>query len=83
MRKIIPRDRRVLLRQKKKLKGKLRNRNISTDRKENIEKIITDIDVKLLTSHRNERMTKELSAIKNIKTKPKTLFYLCKKAHEN
>ena len=79
MRKIIPRDRRVLLRQKKKLKGKLRNRNISTDRKENIEKIITDIDVKLLTSHRNERITEELSAIKNIKTNPKHFFTYAKK----
>ena len=78
-RKIIPRDRRILLRQKKKLKGKLRNRNISSDRKENIEKIITDIDVKLLTSHRNERMTEELNAIRNIKTNPKHFFTYAKK----
>lgn len=52
-RKIIPRDSRILLRNKKKVKEKLRSRNISSERKKDIEKTITDIDVKLLTSHRN------------------------------
>ena len=77
--KNIPRDRRILLRKKKKLKVMLKNRKMSNDRKETIEKIITDIDVKLLSSHRNERMNEELTAIRNIKANPKHFFTYAKK----
>ena len=77
--KNIPRDRRILLRNKKKLKKKLMKKNISKDTKDRIEKSITDIDKKLLNSHHNERIMEEINAINNMKTNPKHFFAYAKK----
>ena len=79
VRKVIPRDRRILLRSKKKLKAKMKDKNQPNDRKEIIEKGITDIDEKLLTSHQNERINEELCAINNMKVNPKHFFTYAKK----
>ena len=78
-RKDIPIDRRRLLRNKKKMKAKLMNKNLSSDKKTSIEKSIADIDIKLLTSHRNERINDELCAISNMKVNPKHFFAYAKK----
>ena len=78
-RKTIPRDRRILLRNKKKLKKILKKRQISTSRKTNIERFIEDIDKKLLESLNNERYEEEACAIENLKTKPKYFFTYAKK----
>ena len=44
-----PKDRRKLLRNKKKHKAKLKKQDLSEDGKESIEKTIADIDIELLT----------------------------------
>merc|ERR1712072_1604931 len=54
----IPRDRRILLRKKKKLHKKLRNTN-SAESKVELEDSISEIDKKLLESHDEENITKE------------------------
>merc|ERR1711888_560981 len=66
----IPRDRRILLRKKKKLNLKLQNNNFSSDRKTQLEITIREIDKKLLDSHKEEKIVKEAHAIENIKTIP-------------
>ena len=68
-----------MLRKKKKLKKTLKDKQLSTTRKTNIEKIIEDIDKKLLESLSNERYEEEAFAIKNMKTKPKYFFAYAKK----
>ena len=75
----IPHDRRILLRNKKKLKGKLKKKNLTSHKKDGIEKEITDIDKKLLNSHQNERDNEEANAISNIKVNPKYFFTYAKK----
>merc|ERR1712002_1043643 len=66
---IIPRDRRILLRKKKKLYKKLRNTN-SVDMKAELENRISEIDKKLLESHEEENIVKETRALEKIKTNP-------------
>ena len=66
----IPRDRRVLLRKKKKLYKKLRNTN-SADTKAELENRIREIDKTLLESHEEENIVKETRALEKIKTNPK------------
>ena len=61
----IPRDRRILLRKKKKLYRKLRNTN-SADTKSEIETVIGEIDKKLLESHDEENIVKETQALEKI-----------------
>ena len=78
-RKNIPRDRRVLLRKKKKLKSKLAEKQLSADRKHSIEKSIENIDQQLLNSLKNERIVEEARAIKNMRTNPKHFFAFAKK----
>ena len=75
----IPKDRRILLRNKKKLKGKLRKKDLTSYKKDCIEKDIIDIDKKLLISHQNERNNEEANAINNIKINPKYFFTYAKK----
>merc|ERR1712030_296448 len=79
----IPRDRRILLRKKKKLKLKLQNNNFSSDRKTQLEITIREIDKKLLDSHKEEKIVKEAHAIENIKTNPKHFFAYAKKEPKN
>ena len=75
----IPKDRRTLHRKKKKLKVKLKRKNLTRNRIENIEKSISDIDTDLLLSHQNERVREEMCAINNIKVNPKHFFTYAKK----
>ena len=58
--KIIPKDRRILLRNKKKLRAKLKKQKISVEKKDRIEKSIRDIDRRLLDSHQDERINEEI-----------------------
>ena len=74
----IPRDRRILLRKKKKLYRKLRNTN-SADTKSEIETVIGEIDKKLLESHDEENIVKETQALEKIKSNPKHFFAYAKK----
>ena len=66
----IPKARRKLLRNKKKLKTKLKKKNVSNNRKMSIKNTIIDIDKQLLTSHQNERNIEEINAIRNMKVNP-------------
>ena len=75
---MIPRDRRILLRKKKKLNKKLLNTN-STDKKVELENHIKEIDKKLLESHGEENIVKEARALEKIKTNPKHFFTYAKK----
>ena len=69
----IPRDRRILLRKKKKLHKKLRNTN-SAESKVELEDSISEIDKKLLESHDEENITKETRALEKIKSNPKHFY---------
>ena len=69
--KIIPRDRRVLMRNRAKLKRKHRSNK-------NVQKLI-DIELKLQQSHRNERQKQELDATSKIKSNPKYFYSYAKK----
>ena len=62
-RKNIPRDRRILLRRKKKLRANLLKKNVSVKRKDTIEKSIGSIDQELLSSLKNQRINEEARAI--------------------
>ena len=78
-RKNIPRDRRTLHRKKKKIKKRLKEKHLSTDKKFKFEKSIEAIDQKLLDSLSHQRNEEEARAIENIKTKPKHFFAYAKK----
>merc|ERR1711867_112526 len=69
----IPRDRRILLRKKKKLHKKLRNTN-SAETKAELENGISEIDKKLLESHNEENIVKETRALEKINSNPKHFF---------
>merc|ERR1711895_272230 len=73
----IPRDRKILLRKKRKLISKLIR--CYTNKKSNIENAIANIDKKLLKSHKDEKNENEMRAIKYIKTNPKHFFTYTKK----
>ena len=75
----IPKERRVMHRKKKKLRVKLKDIKLTSNRKENIEKSISNIDTNLLLSHQNERIREEMCAISNIKVNPKHFFTYAKK----
>ena len=77
--KNIPRDRRKLLRNKKKLKTRLKKENITKEKKDHIEQSLADIDLKLLNSHKIERSNEENFALENMKTNPKHFFAYAKK----
>ena len=77
--KKIPRDRRILLRSKKKLRKKLKKESLSKNKQDHIEDSISNIDVKLLDSHQRERYNEEEKAINNMKTNPKYFFTHAKK----
>ena len=75
----IPRERRILMRKKKTLKSKLKGTNLSIKRKFHLEQNIKDIENKLLSSHKQEKIDDEARAIKNIKINPKHFFAYSKK----
>ena len=69
--KIIPRDRRILMRKRKKLKKRRPSRTTK-------EKLF-DIEVKLQNSYANERINQELDAISKIKANPKFFYSYAKR----
>ena len=75
----IPRERRILLRKKKRIISRLKGKNISVNRKTHLEQTIKDIEKELLTSHKQEKINNEARAIKNIKKNPKHFFTYAKK----
>merc|ERR1712215_392451 len=74
---MIPRDRRILLRKKKKLNKKLLNPN-PPDKKVELENHTKENDKKLLESHGEENIVKEARALEKIKTNPKHFFTYAK-----
>ena len=74
----IPRDRRILLRKKKKLHKKLRNTN-SAETKTELKNGIGEIDKKLLESHDEENIMKETRALEKIKSNPNHFYAYAKK----
>merc|ERR1711874_687712 len=60
----IPRDRRILLRKRKKIRAKLESKVVSSIRKSVIKKSMEEIDNKLLLSHENEKNDLEKRALK-------------------
>merc|ERR1711913_21464 len=72
----IPRDRKILLRKRKLISKLIR---CYTNKKNNIENAIANIDKKLLKSHKDEKIESETRAIKYIKTNPKHFFTYTKK----
>lgn len=77
--KNIPRERRRLLRSKKKLKNIMKKKGISINKKVKISNEIINIDKLLLVSHQNERLNEEMHAINNMKENPKYFFTYAKK----
>ena len=75
----IPRDRRILLRKRKKIRAQLEGKVVSSSRKSVIKKSMGEIDNKLLLSHENEKNDMEKRAIENIKSNPKHFFAYAKK----
>ena len=75
----IPRDRRILLRKRKKIRAKLESKVASSSRKSVIKKSMGEIDNKLLLSHENEKNDMEKRAIENIKSNPKHFFAYARK----
>merc|ERR1712082_93853 len=69
----ILRDRRILLRKKKKLHKKLRYTN-SAETKAELENGICEIDKKLLESHDEENIVKETRALEKMKSNPKHFY---------
>ena len=75
----IPRDRRLLFRQRKR---KLKRRNIPTincKKRSKLDLEIEDIERKLIKSHLDERNLEEKKAVANIKDNPKFFFSFAKK----
>ena len=75
----IRRDRRILLRKRKKIRAKLESKVVSSSRKSVIKKSMGEIDNKLLLSHENEKNDMEKRAIENIKSNPKHFFAYARK----
>ena len=75
----IPRDRKVLMRNRAKLKRKLNARNIMN--KANLENKIKDIETKIAESHKAELESREECAVRRIKDDPKYFYkYASKKS---
>eukprot|EP00111_Clytia_hemisphaerica_P017726 TCONS_00052438-protein len=68
---IIPRDRQILMRKRKKLKKRQLNKNTKSR--------LIDIQLKLQSSYANERYNQELDAISKIKVNPKFFYSYAKR----
>ncbi|XP_066920921.1 uncharacterized protein [Clytia hemisphaerica] len=68
---IIPRDRRILMRKRMKLKKRQLNKNTKSR--------LIDIELKLQSSYANERYNQELDAISKIKVNPKFFYSYAKR----
>ena len=77
----IPRDRRILFRQRKR-KMRLKNKPSTSPRTSmRLEREIQDIEYKLITSFKEERLRSEQRAVNNIKSNPK-YFYSYARRHQ-
>ena len=75
----IPRDRRILFRQRKRKKRLLQYLPRFSRRRKDIEKTIVEIEEKLVTSYKKQNATEEELAINNIKTNPKHFYSFARK----
>ena len=73
----IPRDRRILMRKRKKIFEQLKL-DISDARRKKLNRKLVDIEVSLQKSHRSSKMLGETKAIEAIKKKSKKFLFLCK-----
>ena len=74
----IPRDRKVLMRNRIKNRKKLDNHNITQSERTQIENALDQIEVKLINSHNKEATSKEQQAIERIDTNPDFFFRYAK-----
>ena len=74
----IPRDRRILMRKRKKISDQLKL-NLSDTRKNKLNRKLVDIEISLQSSHRAAKSAREIKAIQAIKTNPKYFFSYAKK----
>ena len=74
----IPRDRRILMRKRKKIADKLKL-ELSETRKKKLNRKLVDIEVALQKSHHASKMAGEAKAIEAIKKNPKYFYSYAKK----
>ena len=74
----IPRDRRILMRKRKKISDQLKL-NVSNGRRMKLQRKLVDIEISLQNSHLNSKALSELKAIEAIKKNPKYFFSYTKK----
>ena len=74
----IPRDRRILMRKRKKIFEQLKL-DISDARRKKLNRKLVDIEVSLQKSHRSSKMLGETKAIEAIKKNPKYFYSYAKK----
>jgi hypothetical protein len=74
----IPRERRILMRKRRKITLKLKNAQSSVT-KEKLERKLTNIELALQNSHQNSMSMQEMKAINAIKTNPKYFYSYAKK----
>ena len=72
--KKIPRDRKILMRRRRKLNAKLCDFNISLQRKASLRKMLVQVEKDLLCSHFNSQSKKEKKAVESIKKNKKCFF---------
>ena len=78
----IPRDRRILMRKRNRLRKKLKNTNCTSKQKNSIDNALCRLECELLESHRAEARRKENEAIDKIRENPRFFFkYARDKAH--
>ena len=75
----IPRDRRILFRQRKRKKRLLNSLPLSHQRRLDITRNIIEIEKKLTLSYKNQNVIEEEFAIRNIKTNPKYFYSFARK----
>ena len=75
----IPRDRRILFRQRKRKTKLIKYTTLQRQRRLNIEKEIMEIERKLIISYREQYAAEEENAINNIKSNPKYFYSFARK----
>ena len=73
----IPRERRILMRKRRKLQTKLKSCS-TTQKMEKIRKKLVKIELQLQTSHKDGALRRELNALKAIKSNPRYFFTYAK-----
>lgn len=72
--KKIPRDRKILMRRRRKLNLQLNDLNISLKRKSSLRKILVQVEKDLLNSHSKSKSRAEKKAVQSIKKNKKCFF---------